>query len=122
MTRMTFSIEIAGATHGFREYERAYRSRRDDGSGAHALSEVRSAPAPIAFTRSRLCVHEVIDPLFNNAFPNATTIRIESRGADAGRRRAKLHVDQTAPPEGGAVGAAYAEQLAAINFDVKVPK
>jgi hypothetical protein len=59
---MTFSIEIAGATHGFREYERAYRTRCDDGSGAHALSEVRSAPAPIAFTRSRLWVREVIDP------------------------------------------------------------
>jgi hypothetical protein len=58
---MTFSIEIVGATHGFREYERVYRTGRDDGSDAHALSEVSSAPAPIAFTRSRLCVREVIE-------------------------------------------------------------
>jgi hypothetical protein len=61
---MTLSIEIAGAAHGFREYDRGYGTRLAEGSGAHPLREVRSAPAPIAFKRSRLCVREVIDSPF----------------------------------------------------------
>jgi hypothetical protein len=58
---MMLSIEMAGAAHGFLEYDRGYRADVGPGSDAQALSDVRSTPAPNPFNRSRLCVRKVID-------------------------------------------------------------